>query len=204
MSISKAQATALADGFLDDLGSSKGDLQPRQVYSEIILIAGEMVEDMQDNLNKSKNIASGKLSESILVSEPEKKGDVLIVDVMMNYYGKFVNKGVAGTRAGKSSAGYQFKKEYPSEAMLASLKAGKATARKKISNTNIKKTISHNEKKNASISQNDQVYAAARKILLYGIKGSGFVDKAVRSTREKVSDRLGAALKIDIIDSITG
>jgi hypothetical protein len=43
----------------------------------------------------------------------------------------------------------------------------------------------------------------ARSIKQHGIKPTGFLDKAIATTRNKISDRLGAALRIDIISSIT-
>lgn len=200
-SINKAQADLLASGFLDDLGSEE-TLQPRETFSEIILIAGEMVEDMQDNLNKSNTNASGNLSASIQLGEPEVSGKLFKVDVYMNYYGQFINKGVRGTKSG--SGLYAFKHDFPSKSMVDAIREWIKAGKLKVTNTNPKKTISKNEKKNASIGKLDNAYAVARSIKQHGIKPTGFLDKAVDSTITKVKDRLGLALKIDIINSITG
>lgn len=200
MSIGKAQALALADGFLDDIGSEKG-FRPKELYSELIMLAGELVEASQDNLNKSNSNASGGLSASLVLNEPEHSGDIFKVDMMMNFYGRFINRGVKGTRSGKGQ--YQFKSEFPSLAMVEALKKGMSSAKKKTRNTNAHKSISANEKKNASISDTQNAYGAGRNIKMYGIEPTGFLDKAVVATQRKVKDRLGAALKIDIIDSIT-
>src|SRR5689334_18091338 len=112
MSISKQQAEALAEGFLDNLGPGKEGLPPRNTFTEIILIAGELVEDAQWNLNKTNSIASGSLSESIVALEPQLNGGVLSIDIEMNYYGKFINKGVRGTQGGVGQ--YVFKYDNPS------------------------------------------------------------------------------------------
>lgn len=197
------QAEALAESFLDDIGSSKDELQPRGVYSELILLAGEMVEDMQNNLIKSRAISSGALAESIVADEPEKKGDELIINIMMNFYGKFVNAGVKGTRRGKSTAGYSFKNEVPSTKMVKAI--ADWIKRAQISVRTVKKYDGHgkHEVKQKSVAELDGAYAIARSIKQKGLKPRGFIDKAAATTTRKVRDRLGAALKVDIIDSIT-
>ena len=203
MSISKAQALALADGFLDSLGSEKGDLQPRESYSEIILLAGELIESAQDNLNTSNSNASGGLSASLVASEPVQVGSTMRVDMLMNFYGQFVNKGVKGTKGGSSTAGFSFKYDKPSRKLVDAIadwqKAGKVST----TNTNAKKSTSLNEKKNASIAAIDGAYAIACSIVQKGLKPTGFLDKAILTTQDKVADRLGAALRIDIINSIS-
>jgi hypothetical protein len=199
MSISKAQAALLADDFLDTLGSQE-TLLPRELYSEIIQIAGDVVEQMQKNLIRGNHNASGRLSESISISEPEVNGALIRVDILMLKYGDYINKGVRGTRGGEGK--YQFKKEHPSIEMLENLKDSITSAQVKIKNTNTQKTISRNELKNAKIAELDKVYAVARKILLYGIRPNGFLDNAVVTVNNRIGPRLGAALAVDVSDSI--
>lgn len=200
MSISKSQASAIADGFLDNLGSTE-TLQPKESFSELILIAGEMVVDMQDNLNKSNTNASGNLSSSIQLGQPETDDRNFKVDVYMAHYGQFVNKGVKGTKSG--SGLYAFKHDFPSQSMVDAIREWIKLGKLKVANTNAQKTISKNEKKNASIGALDNAYAAARSIKQHGIKPTGFLDKAVETTSQKVKERLGLALKIDVINSLT-
>jgi hypothetical protein len=152
MGISKSQAAALSEGFLDSLGDSKDGLQPRETLSELFLIAGEFVEDMQANLNKSNTNASGSLSKSLVLDEPHDGGGTLRVDILMNNYGPFVNKGVAGTQSGKSLSGFKFKSKFPSESMVKTLEAGISRAKKSSTNVSRSKSIRVNEKKNANIS----------------------------------------------------
>lgn len=203
MSISKAQAESIADGFLDNLGSGKEGLQPRETFSEIIVIAGELIEVAQDNLNRSNSNASGKLSESLVATDPILENGKLSVNIQMNYYGLFVNKGVKGTKSGSSKAGYAFKGDRPPQKMVDAIKEWSKRGKLSTSNTNPKKSISANEKKNASIGEIDKSYAVARSIMQHGIKPTGFLDLAIVTTVNKVRDRLGAALKIDIINSIS-
>ena len=105
MSIGKAQAEALADGFLDDIGSDPNGLQPRETLSEIFLLAGELVEGAQDNLNASHTNASGDLSTSIAAREPVVGAGFIQIDIEMNAYGQFVNSGVRGTKGGSGLPG---------------------------------------------------------------------------------------------------
>lgn len=206
MSISKAQAEALADGFLDSIGSgSIADLRPREAFSELFLLAGEFIEDCQKNLKSSNSNASGELSASLVANEPELDGRIVKMDVFMNFYGAFVNKGVKGTKSGHSDAGYSFKTDFPSKDMIKAIKGW--IDRGKISTMSVKKYKGHGRhetknKKLAVLSVADASYGIARSIKMHGIKKTGFLDKAIYTTANKVHDRLGAALKIDIINSL--
>lgn len=203
MSISKAQAEALAEGFLDNIGTSKDDLfRPKGIFTEVILLAGEMVETIQDNLNRANITSSGKLSESIIADEPTQHGASVSIDILMNFYGAFHNKGVRGTRAGRSTAGYSFKNEIVSDKMYNAIDAWIKRAGRTTRTVKKYKGYGAHETKRKSIAQYDSTYATARAIKMYGLKPAGFLDNAVASTRSKVAARLGAALRIDVIDGL--
>lgn len=197
MSIAKAQARLLAGNFLDDLGSSKEGLQARESFSELIILAAELVEDMQFYLEQEKAIASGKLSESIEATEPQVSSGVMEIDILMAFYGRFINKGVKGTRSG--SGLYQFQSEFPSRKMVEAVRQWLKQAKRK--ERTEKRTFSALGRRRKSLPDIDRAYAKARAIKLYGIKARGFVDKAVAKAELKVRERFGAALKIDIINS---
>lgn len=203
MSISKQQAEALAEGFLDNIGSSKDELfRPKGIFTEVILLSGELVENIQDNLNSANITSSGKLSESIIADEPTQNGAEVSIDILMNFYGAFHNKGVKGTRSGRSTAGYSFKNEIVSDKMYNAIddwikRAGRTTRTVKKY-----KGYGRHETKRKSIAQYDSTYATARSIKMYGLKPTGFLDNAVASTRSKVAARLGAALRIDVIGGL--
>jgi hypothetical protein len=202
MSISKQQAAALAEGFLDNLGSSKSDFQPRETYTEVFLLVGELIDTAQNNLNKSNRIASGSLSESIIGDEPVMNAGVLRVDVLMNFYGAFVNKGVKGTRSGSSTAGYSFKNEVVSQSMYDNIKDWIQSAKAKIRSVKKYKGYGKHEVKQKSIAQYDATYAVARSIKMHGLKPTGFMDDAIAKTKDKMGKRLGKALAVDIIDGL--
>jgi hypothetical protein len=202
MSISKAQAAALAEGFLDNLGSERGEFQPRELYTELFLIVGELIEAAQNNLNKANRISSGALSESLIADDPKKNGNVISVDILMNFYGAFVNKGVKGTRAGHSTAGYSFKNEVVSRSMLAAIANWIEKARIKTRTVKKYKGYGKHEVKQKTIAQFDATYAVARSIKQHGLKPTGFLDNAIAKTSDKIEQRLGAALVIDVLDGL--
>lgn len=198
MAISNSQAAALAEGLLDDMGSNDG-IVLRSTFTQIILIGGEMVEATQENLNRDNSNNTGELSNSIVLTKPEMNGTVLSCDMSMNFYGQFVNAGVRGTKSGAGK--YKFKSAFPSTNMVKSLAENINKARRKTSNTK-NRTTSSNEKKNLNLSNIQKAYGAGRNIKMYGIKATGFIDRAVEETARKVEERLGAAFQVDILNSL--
>lgn len=202
MSISKRQAEALAEGFLDNLGSSKDEFQPKHTYTELFLLVGELIDTAQKNLNKAGLISSGKGSESIAADEPVQNGSIVSVDVLMNYYLQFHNKGVKGTRSGHSTAGYSFKNEVVSRNMYNEI--NEWIKRAGLSTRTVKKYKGYgkHESRRKSIAAIDNTYAMARSIKMKGLKPSGFMDDAIRRTSDNIEKRLGAALVLDIQDGL--
>ena len=198
MSIGKGHAAALADGFVDSIGGGKEGLQPKQTLSVLFQIVGEIIERSQTNLIQSNSNASGGLSKSIVADEPEASGGTISVDIVMDFYGQFINKGVRGTKSGAGL--YSFKNPYPNRKMVAALMAGAGRAKKKTSN--IRRTVSANEVKNVKLSEMDKAWGAARNIKMYGIKATNFMDDAIAFGRSQVAARLGDALEIDILNSL--
>jgi hypothetical protein len=202
-SISQSQAEALSNGFLSTEGAGKGDFKPAKLLSQVLLIAGSIVKEAQVNLNKTNSNASGALSDSLDISDPTQEGSVFKCEIKMQYYGQFVNKGVKGVKSGSSNAGYSFKNLGVSKAFITSLESSRSKAGAKITSTNTSKTISQNEKKNAKVSEVSSAWGAAINIKKFGIKPTGFIDKAVNTIGGKVEKQLGIALKIDIENSLS-
>jgi hypothetical protein len=202
MSISKQQAAALAEGFLDNLGSSKDEFQPKHTYTELFLLVGELIDTAQKNLYKAGLVSSGEGSASIVADEPIQNGGVISVDVLMNYYLQFHNKGVKGTRSGSSRAGYSFKNEVVSRNMYNEIDGW--IKRAGLSTRTVKKYKGYgkHETRRKSIAAIDSTYAMARSIKMKGLKPTGFMDSAIQSTSDKIEKRLGAALVLDIQDGL--
>lgn len=202
MGISRSQAQLVAEGFLDNQASTlegRQSLVPRETFTEVILIAGEMAEEMQENLTKSN--ASGSLSKSIVIGTPSEHGKVFKVDILMNDYGQYINKGVKGTKSGAGA--FRFKNENPSPKMLIALQKGMIRAKRKTTNVNRAKSTSKNEIKNSNNAK-ARAWGAAVNIKRYGIKATGFLDKAIVTTEQKFEDRLGDAIALDITTTLLG
>ena len=198
MSINKAQAEGLADGFVDSVSDNNKDgLRPRETLTGLFLLAAEFVDDTQKNLGNSN--ASGELFKSIKLNRPVKESGTVRVDVMMNFYGQYINKGVKGLKGGAGE--YSFKTLFPSKKMVQALEKSILRAKKSSRNTS-SRAKSKGDQKNRAISAVSKAYGAAVNIKKYGIKATHFVDKAAVTTSAKVSSQLGKAFKIDIINSI--
>jgi hypothetical protein len=197
-SIGKSQAAALAEGFLDDIGSTDDiSFKPAEIVGELILLAYELVQSAQDNLNATHSNASGRLSDSITAQEPKTAPGFIQIDIEMNFYGQFVNKGVKGTKGGTGL--YKFKSDMPGKSMVDAIKKYMKDARSKIGS--VKKPIGY-ESKNATIAAASSAFAMARSIKQHGIHPTYFMDAAIEETDQKVSERLGDALAIDVLNSL--
>lgn len=201
-SISKAQAKALADGFLDTLGTKRDGLRVENTTSELILLAGELVEQAQKNLVTTDRVASGALSESLKVLNPEFHNRNIQVDVEALLYYQFIDSGVRGTRGGTSGKGYSFKNEVVGRKMRDAIR--KWLIREGLKARSDKYTVTNRETRRKSISEtsNQVAYAIARSIKQKGLKRTNFFAKAIRSTKVHAKENLARGFKIDIINAI--
>jgi hypothetical protein len=200
-SISKAQADALAKGFFDSIGSSE-DLKPTETLSALYLLAGGLVDDAQKNLNKADQVASGKLSESLKVLNPESVGRNVRIDISALYYFKFLNEGVKGTKGG--SGKYAFKNNKVGGKMLTSIRKWLIREGLKSRTRTGGPAITKRESRRKSITEtsNSVAYGIAVGVKMKGIKRSNFFTDAVRTTQAKAKDQLAKGLKLDIINSL--
>lgn len=116
MSISRAQAQALSDGFLDSLGRRPPTGKLPIVEAMLGAAAKTFIDTASDNLDKANAVNTGGL-QTDLVFEVETEGDLYRMSVGYNagtdsakYY-DFVNKGVQGVnKPGKAPGSpYKFK-----------------------------------------------------------------------------------------------
>ena len=148
MSETKAQAKALADGFLQSIGETYNQFDPSEypVAEQMFIYYGKIFNDaVAKNLKKSGSIGSGKIAE-LAVPKVNKFGNDY--EMYLGYhkenpasvYYRFVNKGVKGfgginakPKRVKSDSPYKYKTPFPNEKMAKSImewyKLGKAKAR---------------------------------------------------------------------------
>lgn len=199
-SITRSQAELLASNFLDSIGSNPeySDIELDESLIALIQLAGELILDATQNLEKRGNVSSGALISSFKVRDPQMEAGAVQLDIEALDYYDFLNKGVKGTKGG--SGKYAFKSAYPSDKMVKAIAAW--IGRAGLSTFNVKKSVSKLEKKNKSISKIDRAYAVARSIKMKGIKKTGYLDKAINATKKKAVERLGKALTADVVRSL--
>lgn len=197
--VSTQQAKLLAEGFLDGLGSNDyGDFQPEASVNALIDVAAVLIQNAQRILNSKNKVSSGALSDSIQVQAPQYSNGTITLNIEALYYYQFINKGVKGTRGGAGK--YSFKNEMPSRKMVNAISGW--IKRGGLSTSSVTRSVSNLESKNKSIAQFNRAYAVARSIKQKGIRPTRFFDEAVRIAQKYAADVLGAALKVDIINSL--
>lgn len=200
-SISQAQAKALADGFLDTLGSDE-DLQPVETLGTLVQLAGELVDTAQENLNRADRVASGALSASLKILNPDIVGNSIQVDIEALYYYTFIDLGVKGTTSGNGH--YAFKNNYVGKAMMKAIRKWVIREGLKMRATKKYSAITSREakRKNISDTSTSTAYRIAAAVKRKGIRRSNFFTGAVKKIENTVADKLGAAFQIDIINSL--
>jgi len=132
-----------------------------------------------------------------------------IIDIYVNDYYKFVDKGVRGWQDKKGSGSpYSFKKptgaKKGNSKMVASVR--KWVVRESISFRNTKQPINSRENRRSKITDTSTRTAIviSGKIRKDGLKKTGFFTTAVRTLEDKLGRGVADALRIDVIESLGG
>lgn len=204
MSITKAQAKLLADGYLSSLGRQKTINDDLPVIEALLLKYGKEFQDTAvANLNANKSIASGNI-ESNLVFQVTKFGTTYTLamgypkNTPASKYFDFVNQGVKGTKNIKadSKTPYAFKsnkKSIPVSVVEGWLKYNKlkTVAVKKYSKLGVELKAIDSKKSLAA--------AIARKIHKEGLRSTRYFDKARDSVfGADFQENINAALGFDV------
>jgi len=208
-SISSAQNKAIKTGFLDLMGEDKiGYDTPTfdALADSVAYIASQYTLKLAEALKASDSSSSGRGAGSIIPLDVKIFGSVYTVEIQALKYLEFVNSGVKGW-ANNNGGKYQFKTKgvNPSGPMVKSVKAW-IVRENKMSRLTRKITVSAKESKRAKITDTSltQAISTAYMIKRQGIKPTHFWDKATDAMRAEVAREFGAALKIDIVNNITG
>lgn len=200
MSEAKAQARAIRDQLLADLGAEYNKIDPTEfpVGEQMLIYYGKAFNDaVQKYLSKSGSIASGKIGD-LVVPKVRKFGNNY--EMILGYdkenpaadYYDFVNKGVKGVGGDNArpkkigNTPYKFKTIHPGTNMINSLEAWYKLGKAKISNESQKKKLSKTQRKNKNIARvkpatlKQVAIATGYAIKRDGLKSTYFFDNAVK------------------------
>lgn len=220
MSISKAQAKALADGFIDSLGEG-GFVKGGQfsLLDTILLEYGKAFnESVIENLTKENIISSGDLLD---IPFPRVYATATGYTLEIGYeigskqykYFDYINKGVQGkggknAKLKRATGDYKFKNAFPNRAMALSIFKWLNTARKKTSKYAPISGLERKRKKltkilNESENKRKLAYAISVGIKKNGIRATFFYDKAKKiiysqDFRDSVAEVMAAQFDVQI------
>lgn len=202
-SIGRAQADALANGFIDGLGEApqQSDVPLNNTLRQLILLAAGMVKIAQDNLSQKGHVSSGNLADSIKVLNPESEGKSIKVEVEAAFYSDFINNGVKGTKI-KGTGKYSFRTSFPSKNMVDAIRDWMKASGLGVKLVKTEHAVGKLEQKNAAIAAFDSAYAMARSIKQKGIKRTGYFDDAFNKTNDAASKELGEGFALDVFNAI--
>jgi hypothetical protein len=193
--------------YLGTIGSDdRGDnLQLSNTAAALVELAGFLIGEATDNLDKKGNTATGETASSMKAKDIEVNGSKLELDIEIVSTYKFLDQGVKGWESGRGK--YQFKKIPAGKKMAGAIKAWLKV--RKIATKY--KAVSANERKNKRIKKMVESkdglltglsYAIANNIKRKGIRPTKFFTNAVKATQLKQKEVYAKAFRIDIIESL--
>jgi hypothetical protein len=207
MSLAKAQAAAIEEGFLDLLAEDKNNFSNatfETVADTLGYLAVKYIDVLRGEMDKKDVVSSGKLADSMKPTEVELNGTTYTIGILAKDYASYQDEGVDGWAKSQGSR-FKFKTKgvNPQGEMVKSIKDW--LSREGASARNVKVGISSRERKGMKV-QDATTKAAvttAYMVKKYGIKPSHFWRDATENMVVYVQSSLGAALKIDIINTLT-
>jgi hypothetical protein len=186
MSITKAQASALAEGFLNILGEQPMKEGEFPIIEKLLLdFGGDFIKNAQKNLNANNSIASGKINDIRMnftkfgtnytislgypKSEPASK------------YWDFINKGVKGTKNIKADAKTPYKFN-PSKKSIPISAAQGWLGYNKLKVVAVKPYRKLGVETKATDEKKSLAYVLARSIHRKGIRSTHYFDDAQKET----------------------
>lgn len=157
-------------------------LTGQQVRKELEAFRKYVVSQARANLTRLKKNSSKTLYDSIKGNVKYKKGDYT-VDIEMEYYGLFVDKGVSGVNK-KYPTPYSYKSKMPPPS--------------KLDKWIVRKGIAPRDKNGRLISRKSLQFLIARGIFKNGIAPSLFFTKPFRVAMDKLPTEVYEAYGIDI------
>jgi hypothetical protein len=210
MSEAKAQAKAIRDGFLKQIGEQydivDSGIIDYPIAEQMLMFYGKLFNDeVQKNLTKSGSIASGKIGDLVVPKVTKFGNDYEMwlgydLDNPASVYYKYINKGVRGyggdnakPKKVKSDSPYSYKTPYANKKMATSIlkwyRLGKAKTFGETQKYKLTKTQTKSKKLKKVVNKADSLkilaYATASAIKRDGLKTTSYFDNAVKAIFNK-------------------
>jgi len=184
----------------------KGDAVMTALYN----IAAEFIKNASNNLEQSDRISTGNLLDSISPSEITIMGKTYSIQINVNDYYKFIDKGVKGWKSGSpSDSPYAFKQpgkrgEAPKNSKMVSAIRQWLIKEVLKSTTSTGRSITRRESRRQSVTDASTRAAIviSQNIKRKGLIKTNFWTKAEQQTKNYAENEIGIALQIDIINSL--
>jgi hypothetical protein len=200
-SISKNQLHALQNGGLLNLGESKSQFKQislNDLANTLTYLGSQYAINIAEEMGKAvSNGSSGKGADSIAISDVKIFGFTYTIEVNADEYIKFISEGVDGWGGASKGGKYKFKSKGTPKAMVDSIKDWL------IQGGNLKRIASKSNRKSITDAATQQARSTAFMIKRQGIRPKKFIQKATDKTARLVSEELGKALRVDIINNLT-
>lgn len=202
LSIAQAQAKVSSSDY-ESWGVAKSVFVPKKTMPVALQLVSEYVEAFQrmasDKLNAMDRVDTGSLASSIRFETTE-TGDGLIIEVFVNDYYKFVDKGVRGVGPNNinSTSPYRFRYANPSKSHIEAIRGWIRRNGLKSRAKDVQKygRIGREQR------QPEDVQLAkiiARSIKKKGLKATGFWDESINEVFKDFDIKMAQALGVDIV-----
>ena len=163
-------------------------MQLKETKETLNKFAKAVIQQARTNLTKSKKTVSGNLYRSLSYKLFD-QSNTIGVNIMMDDYGAFQDKGVSGTKK-KYNTPYSYKTKMPPPSAFSQW-----VVRRGLSGT-------RDEKTGRFLSRKSLQYAVAKNIFKYGIKPSLFFTTPFMREWAKLPEELSVAFQDDAADSV--
>jgi hypothetical protein len=184
------------------LGMSKGVFVPKEDMPLALQMVAEYVEAFErqvaDELNRLDKVDTGDLASSIKFETTETKNGI-IIEVFVNDYYKFIDKGVKGIgRNNKNTTSpYKFRTLNPSQSHVNAIRKWIARNGIRARATDVKKYGAVG-RENRQPQDKSLAYIIARSIKSKGLERTGFWTDSIEQTFKDFDVKMSQALGIDI------
>lgn len=202
LSIAQAQAKVSSSDY-ESWGVAKSVFVPKKTMPVALQLVAEYVkafeEKVADRLNALDRVDTGNLASSINFETTETK-DGLIIEVFVNDYYKFVDRGVRGIGRNNinTTSPYRFRYANPSKSHVQAIRGWISRNRDKVKARDVQKygAIGREKRQPQDITV---AWLVARNIKRRGLRQTGFWTDSINEVFKDFDIKMSQALGVDIV-----